>query len=58
MPVIVRQTEGGYKMISGHRRMRACEFAGIDTIPAIIRDVDRDIAIIMMVDSNLQRKTS
>ena len=57
MPVIVRQTdEGGYEMISGHRRMRACELAGIDTIPAIVRDVDRDTAIIMMVDSNLQRE--
>lgn len=57
MPVIVRQTdEGDYEMISGHRRMRACEIAGIDTIPAIVRDVDRDTAIIMMVDSNLQRE--
>ena len=57
MPVIVRQTdEGGYEMISGHRRMRACELAGVDTIPAIVRDVDRDTAIIMMVDSNLQRE--
>lgn len=57
MPVIVRQTdEGVYEMISGHRRMRACELAGIDTIPAIVRDVDRDTAIIMMVDSNLQRE--
>ncbi len=57
MPVIVRQTaESSYEMISGHRRMRACELAGIDTIPAIVRDVDRDTAIIMMVDSNLQRE--
>ena len=57
MPVIVRQTdEGGYEMISGHRRLRACELAGIDTIPAIIRNVDWDTAIIMMVDSNLQRE--
>ena len=57
MPVIVRQTDYGcYEMISGHRRMRACELAGIDTIPAIVRDVDRDTAIIMMVDSNLQRE--
>ena len=57
MPAIVRQTdEGDYEMISGHRRMRACELAGIDTIPAIVRDVDRDTAIIMMVDSNLQRE--
>ena len=57
MPVIVRpREEGGYEMISGHRRMRACELAGIDTIPAIVRDIDRDTAIIMMVDSNLQRE--
>ncbi len=57
VPVIVRTREnGGYEMISGHRRMRACELAGIDTIPAIVRDVDRDTAIIMMVDSNLQRE--
>lgn len=57
MPVIVRQTdEGYYEMISGHRRMRACELAAVDTIPAIVRDVDRDTAIIMMVDSNLQRE--
>ena len=57
MPVLVRPNEeGGYEMISGHRRMRACELAGIDTIPAIIREVDRDTAIIMMVDSNLQRE--
>lgn len=56
-PAIVRpREEGGYEMISGHRRMRACELAGIDTIPAIVRDVDRDTAIIMMVDSNLQRE--
>lgn len=57
-PVIVRpREEGGYEMISGHRRMRACELAGIDSIPAIVRNVDRDAATIMMVDSNLQRET-
>ena len=57
MPVIVRPSdEGGYEMISGHRRMRACELAGMDTISAIVRDIDRDTAIIMMVDSNLQRE--
>ena len=56
-PVIVRQTDYGcYEMISGHRRMLACELAGIETIPAIVRNVDRDTAIIMMVDSNLQRE--
>ena len=57
MPVLVRPNgEGEYEMISGHRRMRACELAGVDTIPAIVREVDRDTAIIMMVDSNLQRE--
>ena len=57
-PVIVRpREEGGYEMISGHRRMRACELAGIDSMPAIVRNVDRDAATIMMVDSNLQRET-
>lgn len=57
-PVIVRpREEGGYEMISGHRRMRACELAGIDSIPAIVRNVDRDAATIMMVDSNLQRES-
>lgn len=56
-PVIVRPREkGGYEMISGHRRMRACELADIDSIPAIVRNVDRDAATIMMVDSNLQRE--
>lgn len=57
-PVIVRpREEGGYEMISGHRRMRACELAGINSIPAIVRNVDRDAATIMMVDSNLQRES-
>lgn len=57
-PVIVRpREEGGYEMISGHRRMRACKLAGIDSIPAIVRNVDRDVATIMMVDSNLQRES-
>ena len=56
-PITVRpREEGGYEIISGHRRMRACELAGLDTIPAIVREVDRDTAIIMMVDSNLQRE--
>ena len=56
-PITVRpREEGGYEIISGHRRMRACELAGMNTIPAIVREVDRDTAIIMMVDSNLQRE--
>ena len=56
-PIIVRpREEGGYEIISGHRRRRACELAGVKTIPAVIRDMTRDEAVIMMVDSNLQRE--
>ena len=56
-PAIVRPREGGgYEMVSGHRRKRACELAGLETMPVIIRDWDRDTAIIAMVDSNLQRE--
>lgn len=56
-PIIVRpREEGGYEIVSGHRRTRACELAGLETIPAIVRNMDRDAAIIMMVDSNLQRE--
>ena len=56
-PVIVRpQDEGGYEIISGHRRTRACEIAGIEEIPVIIRDMDYDTAVIAMVDSNIQRE--
>ena len=47
---------GGYELISGHRRKRACELAGLDTMPVIVRDLDRDSAIIMMVDTNIQRE--
>lgn len=55
VPIIVRpQEEGGYEIVSGHRRKQACEQAGLATVPAIIRDVDRDAATIIMVDSNLQ----
>lgn len=55
-PITVRlRDEGGYEIISGHRRKHACELSGITEIPAIIRDCSRDEAIIMMVDSNLQR---
>lgn len=55
-PITVRpRDEGGYEIISGHRRKHACELSGIIEIPAIIRDCTRDEAIIMMVDSNLQR---
>ena len=56
-PVIVRpRDEGGYEIISGHRRTRACEVAGIDEIPVIIRNMDYDSAVIAMVDSNIQRE--
>ena len=55
-PVVVRPLENGsYEMVSGHRRKRACELAGIETIPARIMKLTRDEAILMMVDSNLQR---
>lgn len=57
VPLIVRpREEGGYEMIAGHRRKRACELAGITEIPAIVRDVDDDAATIFMVDSNCQRE--
>ena len=57
VPIIVRPCEGGgYEIISGHRRKRACELAGIDAMPAIVRDLDDDAATIVMVDSNLQRE--
>ena len=57
VPAIARPREGGgYELIAGHRRKRACELAGLETMPVIVRDVDRDIAIIYMVDSNLQRE--
>ena len=56
-PAIVRPTkDGDYEILSGHRRKRACELAGKKTIPAIVRELDDDAAIIFMVDSNLQRE--
>ena len=56
-PAIARpDPDGGYEIISGHRRMRACELAGIKTLPVIVRDMDDDTAIIFMVDANLQRE--
>ena len=57
-PVTVRQKEDGrYELVSGHRRKRACEEVGLETIPAEIKELSRDEAIILMVDSNLQRST-
>lgn len=57
VPCIARpRPEGGYELISGHRRRRACELAGLETMPVIVRVIDDDKAIIDMVDSNLQRE--
>lgn len=57
-PAIVRpDPDGGYEIISGHRRHHASELAGKDTMSVIVRDMDDDAAIILMVDSNLQRET-
>jgi len=56
-PAIVRQKEDGrYELVSGHRRKMACELAGLNTMPCIVRQMSRDEAIIVMVDSNLQRE--
>lgn len=56
-PLVVRPHEnGGYEIISGHRRRFAAESAGLETVPAIVRDIDRDTAVIELVDSNLQRE--
>ena len=58
VPAIVRpREEGGYEIVAGHRRHHASQIAGLDTMPAIIRDLDDDVATIIMVDSNLQRET-
>lgn len=57
VPIIARPlADGGYEIVSGHRRKRACELAGLNEIPAIVRDLDDDEAVIIMVDSNLQRE--
>lgn len=57
VPAIARPREdGGYEIIAGHRRKHACELAGLATMPVIVRDIDRNTATIMMVDSNLQRE--
>lgn len=55
-PVLVRPVDNGYEMVSGHRRKRAYELTGIDTIPARVKELSRDEAILAMVDSNLQRE--
>lgn len=57
-PALARpRPEGGYELVAGHRRMRASEFAGLETMPVIVRQMDDDVATIAMVDSNLQRET-
>ncbi|MEY8576614.1 ParB/RepB/Spo0J family partition protein [Oscillospiraceae bacterium 21-37] len=57
VPGIVRpRPEGSYELVSGHRRKRACELAGLDTMPVFVRELDDDEATLIMVDSNLQRE--
>ena len=58
VPLVVRpREEGGYEIISGHRRQHAAELAGLKTLPVIVRNMDDDQAVIQMVDSNLQRES-
>ncbi|MCD7956898.1 MAG: ParB/RepB/Spo0J family partition protein [Lachnospiraceae bacterium] len=58
VPIIARPSlEGGYEIVSGHRRHRACELAGKETMPVIVRELDDDEAVLLMVDSNLQRES-
>ena len=57
-PLVIRpREEGGYEIISGHRRQHAAELAGLKTLPVIVRNMDDDQAVIQMVDSNLQRES-
>ena len=57
-PITLRQKEDGrYEIVSGHRRKKACEIAGLETVPAEVKTLSKDEAIILMVDSNLQRST-
>lgn len=57
-PITLRKKDDGrYELVSGHRRKKACELAGMDTVPAEIKELSRDEAILLMVDSNLQRTT-
>lgn len=56
-PAIVRpRKDGGYEIVAGHRRCHASQRAGVETMPCIVRDMDDDTAIILMVDSNCQRE--
>ena len=57
VPAIARpDPNGGYELVSGHRRHRASELAGMETMPVIVRELDDDAAVLVMVDSNLQRE--
>ena len=56
IPIVVRPKGKEYEILSGHRRIYACKMAGIDKVPAIIRELSRDEAVIFMVDSNLHRE--
>lgn len=56
MPVAVRPKEKQYEILSGHRRIHACKQLGIETVPALVRELSRDSAVIFMVDSNLHRE--
>ena len=57
MPGIVRpRSEGGYEVVAGHRRWRACKLAGLEEMPVLIRDMDDDTATVIMVDTNIQRE--
>ena len=57
VPALARpRKKGGYELIAGHRRKHCCELAGLETMPVIVRDIDKDTATIIMVDSNLQRE--
>ena len=57
VPAIVRpRAKGGYEILSGHRRHHACELAGLETMPAIIKDCSDDEATVIMVDANIQRE--
>lgn len=56
-PIVARpHRDGGYEILSGHRRVKACEIAGIDEVPVVVKNLDDDTATILLVDSNLQRE--
>lgn len=58
VPAIARpREEGGYELVAGHRRKRGCELAGLETMPVIVRDLDDDAAVLVMVDSDIQRES-